>query len=190
MDKNQQTLVLLRTECAAGLGCRGLLYRWSAARSTYLCLTLEPPLVVNGADGTQEGSGAALPPGRYGLKPVLSPRFGRWLLKLMPPEGMPDRQILIHAGNTEADTRGCILTGTSWHSRRPFTLVDSRVALGRVELKKGCIYLLNPGTLLQGTPAGLWQQTLRDATARGYRMPAQWLEGLNFVKNQSTDPTT
>ena len=66
-----------------------------AIDGTYFCDTLEPA--------------TAIPEGRYPVVITWSPKFGQWLpLLLHVPlfEG-----IRIHAGNTAADTAGCILVG-------------------------------------------------------------------------------
>ena len=51
----------------------------------------------------------AIPAGRYRIDWALSPHFGRMLPHL---SGIPGYTgVLIHPGNTEADTEGCILPG-------------------------------------------------------------------------------
>lgn len=66
--------------------------------------TLEPPWRDN------RRLLSCIPEGTYRMEPKPSPRFKRVLWEL---EGVPGRsEILIHAGNTIADTAGCILVGT------------------------------------------------------------------------------
>lgn len=169
MKENRQFLALVReTQPSDAPGVRGLLYRLLKQRPVFIGYTLEPPLVVDGHTGEEAGSGAAIPAGRYEVAPVLSPRFGRRMLKVVPPEGCPDRGILIHAGNTTADTEGCILVGTRWHERMPYTLVDSRSALESIPLKPGLLFV----TSLSMTPPGgmgaaRWQQLALECVTRG-----------------------
>ena len=52
---------------------------------------------------------SCVPPGRYGVRRHQSPRFGPcWLVGPVPGRSA----ILVHAGNTTRDTRGCVLPGT------------------------------------------------------------------------------
>lgn len=67
--------------------------------------------------------------GRYKLAPRLSPKFGRtWQVKDVPGRD----QILIHAGNTQKDTHGCILVGLQFGilDKEPAVLA-SRSAFGK-----------------------------------------------------------
>lgn len=91
---------------------------------TYLCDTLEPRR-RNLKGGERKIAGAtAIPEGRYPLVISKSAKFRRWLPTLL---GVPDFSgILIHAGNTERDTRGCILVGTNSHDD---CLINSQRAL-------------------------------------------------------------
>lgn len=67
------------------------------------CFTLEPPYRTDG------GKPRAIPSGTYDLTIRWSPHFAR----LVPHvENVPDfSEILIHWGNTFADTKGCTLVG-------------------------------------------------------------------------------
>ena len=68
------------------------------------CWTLELPVI----DGKP---GSAIPTGTYKVKVYPSPHFGRLMPLLVDVPGRSE--IEIHWGNTEADTRGCILLGDS-----------------------------------------------------------------------------
>lgn len=69
------------------------------------CVTLEDPWNNN------KRNISCIPTGLYNCVPHSGPSFQNvWRLLEVP--GRSD--ILIHAGNTEADTRGCILLGTSF----------------------------------------------------------------------------
>ena len=75
---------------------------------TYVCDTLEPEWRNLKRKHKVKGR-TAIPEGRYPVVITWSPKFGQWLpLLLHVPlfEG-----IRIHAGNTAADTSGCILVG-------------------------------------------------------------------------------
>lgn len=88
----------------------------------YLCDTLEPQW-RDLARGARKVKGrTAIPEGRYPLAVTRSPRFGRWLpLVAQVPQFSGIR---IHAGNTPADTEGCILPG---ENRLKGTVVNSRI---------------------------------------------------------------
>ncbi len=79
------------------------------------CCTLEDP-DHNNAVGV-----SCIPPGRYACRQVESPRFGA----TYEVADVPNRtHILFHAGNTSADTRGCILLGQT------FTMFGDTPAIG------------------------------------------------------------
>ena len=105
----------------------------------YICDTLEPPVVEMKSRLTMAqllGSHTnkvkslkpfAIPPGRYAVVVTQSPKFKEWLpLLLNVPlfEG-----IRIHAGNTVADTAGCILVG---RNREVGQVLDSRAWTRRI----------------------------------------------------------
>ena len=105
----------------------------------YLCDTLEPPVVEMKSRLTMKqllGSHTnkvkslkpfAIPEGRYSVVITQSPRFKEWLpLLLNVPlfEG-----IRIHAGNTVADTAGCILVG---RNQEVGQVLDSRAWTRRI----------------------------------------------------------
>jgi hypothetical protein len=72
----------------------------------------------------------AIPCGRYRVFLTWSPHFGRILPELQDVPGFA--AIRIHAGNTEADTRGCLLVGERDGDSGRIKGGTSRVALERL----------------------------------------------------------
>ena len=93
-------------------------------KQTYFCDTLEPTAlelkttvskeaVLRSPTKAQKLKPFAIPEGRYAVVITWSPKMKKWLPLLL---GGPDfnrlfKGIRIHAGNTAADTAGCILVG-------------------------------------------------------------------------------
>ncbi len=76
---------------------------------------------------TLERTDRQIPEGQYPVRITFSPRFGEQLPLV---EQVPHRAgIRIHAGNTTADSTGCILVG---EANSPRTLTRSRLALNRL----------------------------------------------------------
>ena len=69
------------------------------------CVTLEPQDKLNRRNISN------IPPGKYICRKVTSPRFGKTFEVLKVPNRS---HILFHAGNTQHDTRGCILLGRKY----------------------------------------------------------------------------
>ena len=69
----------------------------------------------------------AIPRGTYRLTLSWSPRFARILPRLLDVPGFSG--VLIHAGNTSADTAGCVLVGEERHTTK---ILRSREALHRL----------------------------------------------------------
>lgn len=75
----------------------------------YICDTLEPQW-RDYANGARKIKGkSAIPEGRYPVVITRSSKFKEWLPLLVNVPMFKD--ILIHAGNTMKDTKGCILVG-------------------------------------------------------------------------------
>ena len=96
------------------------------------CDTLEPTWrdIGPGGKGRKMPGRTAIPEGRYAVAVTRSPQFnGEWLPLLLHVPGFAG--VRIHAGNTAADTEGCILVG--YHSDKdPERLFDSRLWLQRL----------------------------------------------------------
>lgn len=98
------------------------------------CDTLEPTW-RDYAHGAYKIKGrSAIPEGRYAVVVTRSPKFGQWLPLLL---GGPDfnrkwQGVRIHAGNTAADTEGCILVGKNLEVGK---VLDSRIWLKRLMKK-------------------------------------------------------
>lgn len=88
-----------------------------------ICLTLEDPWRLN------QVNVSCIPPGIWQARPYASPTHGpTWEIEV------PGRTaILIHAGNTELDTTGCILLGQKWGDGMPLDILDSRAAISRFQ---------------------------------------------------------
>ena len=81
----------------------------TSASSVYLCDTLEPQW-RDYANGARKIKGkSAIPEGRYPIVITYSTKFKMWLPLLIGVLNFIG--ILIHAGNTVQDTKGCILVG-------------------------------------------------------------------------------
>ena len=100
----------------------------------YFCDTLEPTWrdYKNGAYKVKGRS--AIPEGRYAVVISYSPKFKQWLPILLggPEFNRKWQGIRIHAGNTAADTEGCILVGKN---REVGKVLDSRIWLHRLKQK-------------------------------------------------------
>ena len=99
-------------------------------KMTYLCDTLEPKWrdYAHGANKVKGKS--AIPEGRYPVVITKSKKFGMWLPLLL---GVPRFEgIRIHAGNTVADTQGCILVG---ENLKKGMVLNSNKCLKRVKDK-------------------------------------------------------
>lgn len=91
------------------------------SQPTFTCFTLEDPVR---APGVKIAGATAIPVGRYRVRLTRSARFQRVLPLLDDVPGFTG--IRLHAGNTAADTAGCILVGLR---READAILDSRAAL-------------------------------------------------------------
>ena len=101
-----------------------------AGENLYFCDTLEPTWRDYAHGGRKVKGRSAIPEGRYALVISWSPKYNAWLPILL---GVPNFSgIRIHAGNTAADTEGCILVGKN---KLVGQVVDSRIWLHRLKKK-------------------------------------------------------
>lgn len=102
----------------------------------FYCDTLEDR-VRNGEKVPNE---TAIPAGRYRVKLTHSPKFNRLLPLLLDVPNFS--AVRIHAGNTAADTAGCVLVGENRENSR---LINSRYTEQRLvellELQTSPIYI-------------------------------------------------
>ena len=97
---------------------------------SYICDTLEPTWRDYAHGGRKIMGRSAIPEGRYAVVISYSPKFRAWLPILL---GVPNfKGVRIHAGNTAADTEGCILVGKN---RLVGQVLDSRLWLHRLKQK-------------------------------------------------------
>jgi len=96
----------------------------------YFCDTLEPTWRDYEHGAYKVKGRSAIPEGRYAVVISFSPKFKQWLPILL---GVPKFEgIRIHAGNTSADTEGCILVGKN---REVGKVLDSRIWVHRLKQK-------------------------------------------------------
>ena len=94
---------------------------------TFECFTLEDGVRTNKVFGE-----TAIPPGNYRVTVTMSPRFKRLLPRLHDVPNFDG--VLIHPGNTAADTHGCILVGQAWQPGQE-TISASRAAFAALFAK-------------------------------------------------------
>ena len=102
----------------------------AGTENQYFCDTLEPTWRDYEHGAYKVKGRSAIPEGRYAVVISWSPKFKQWLPILL---GVPKFDgIRIHAGNTAADTEGCILVGKN----RPVgQVLDSRIWVHRLKQK-------------------------------------------------------
>ena len=106
----------------------------SGIADQYFCDTLEPTWRDYEHGAYKIKGRSAIPEGRYAVVISWSPKMKQWLPILL---GGPDfnrkwQGIRIHAGNTAADTEGCILVGKN---REVGKVLESRTWLMRLKDK-------------------------------------------------------
>ena len=94
----------------------------------FFCDTLEPTWRDYAHGGRKIAGHSAIPEGRYPVVITWSPKFQKWLPLLLHVPNFDG--IRIHAGNTAADTAGCILVG---RNLKPGQVLDSNIWLHRLK---------------------------------------------------------
>lgn len=111
--------MFLQRFLSSDLGILGILL---GERREFLCFTLEIPFT----DGLLGSAVAA------GVYPIMLMWSSKWS-GYMPYLDVPKRSgIMLHAGNTIRDSRGCILLGKGVSSSSPYMLMQSREAVSEV----------------------------------------------------------
>lgn len=107
----------------------------------YFCDTLEDTVRDLNKDGKFDNgekkvyAKTAIPYGTYEIKWTYSPRFKKYTPQLM---NVPSFEgIRIHAGNTSADTEGCLLLG---ENKQVGKVINSRATINKLYplIKKAC----------------------------------------------------
>lgn len=101
----------------------------------YFCQTLEDTVRLDDPstpqdEGKKIQDRTAIPAGIYRLFTRFSPKFKR---RMIAVENVPGfTTILIHAGNTEEDTKGCILVGFKLNEKHHISPGTSRIAADKL----------------------------------------------------------
>lgn len=97
----------------------------------YSCFSLENPII-----GIESGKDLAIPAGTYKTHWYDSPRFKKRLICLSNDLVPSNRRILIHTGNRQEDTQGCILLGCKINSNFCY-IYDSGLAVSELHKALG-----------------------------------------------------
>ena len=109
-------------------GLEGVASRGGMEGASSFCDTLEPTWRDYAHGGRKLKGRSAIPEGRYPVVITWSPRLKEWLPLLV---NVPMFEgIRIHAGNTAADTKGCILVG---ENLKKGMVLNSRTWLKRLK---------------------------------------------------------
>lgn len=128
-----------------------------ALNGAYFCRTLEDvvrqdPDPTTPANEAKVYGATAIPAGTYTVVMRFSPHFGRVMPRLLNVPGFEG--ILIHSGNTDADTLGCILVGERFDG--------DTIARGTSRIAYGRLYDAMVAAVQAGEPITI---TIRDAFA-------------------------
>ena len=138
--------LILRRQPSSFVSTIGELFVDGSEAERRICWTLED--VVREVPGVPVSEWkipgeTAIPAGEYGVSLTWSNRFHRIMPLLRGVRGFSG--IRIHAGNTSADTEGCIIVG---YERSGDALLKSRLAYGEVlRLIEGAIFNNDPVTM-------------------------------------------
>ena len=108
------TFTISRTSTGPN-GTLGIFTAQVGDAKVYTCYTLEDP--VRPKDAPKVWGDTAIPAGKYPVAVRFSNRFQKELPGVEGVEGFSG--VLLHGGNTKADTHGCILLGTKLKALQP-----------------------------------------------------------------------